>query len=671
MDKHFNDPFLNQIKVINSEFINCSDIALLKFGNIEFDNFLNSKFSEISSVKGNAGVLNLLFDSISSIKNSVFENCNIDGVTAPFIYSNGNFLNFHNISMTNVYSNVGYIIYDKGTSKKNNTVYITNSNFDDINSLIYGENIQIEIYNSEFRNINKINSYPVISSLVHSNNYLYNCVITDIKLFGTQLFDEESSVFIKDSIIENISTQYKSVFQITFNRLEFNHVNFNNINIYGDLNESSFINIKMGDNKNVLKFEDVNITNLNSNGQIINYTGNNIYIDFINVHCNNLISFSPLLKGNSENIYISINNSEFSNNKVLNRSDQRLIHLEHSIYISINNSKFLDNETGILKFDNIRNLNLTLIDSKYKRNKCNGNGCIININDDLEKYDLKHISITRNEFEDNKSNTFGGVVYSNLYYSYDLSIKETKFSNNTAEVAGGVIFFEQIGEAIKNVVAYYKNSINTHKNQFINNKAKSHGNDFATHPSIFSISNVKDNTNITYSGNPVHFTLELIDDLGNKVEDREKYYSDIGVELSLLDSNLEPVSSTYYISETITTFNNGRIIIDSDIFTLKYGKYFIHIVPKKNTFKSLYETYYDYPIIIQSCEENQIIHMDPQKGISCLNPVCFKNCSRIEYASECVKGENNLENDPQFNICKCKSGFKGDTCEIIDFYDVE
>jgi len=32
--------------------------------------------------------------------------------------------------MTNVYSNVGYIIYDKGTSKKNNTVYITNSNFD-------------------------------------------------------------------------------------------------------------------------------------------------------------------------------------------------------------------------------------------------------------------------------------------------------------------------------------------------------------------------------------------------------------------------------------------------------------------------------------------------------------------------------------------------------------
>jgi len=38
MDKHFNDPFLNQIKVINSEFINCSDIALLKFGNIEFDN---------------------------------------------------------------------------------------------------------------------------------------------------------------------------------------------------------------------------------------------------------------------------------------------------------------------------------------------------------------------------------------------------------------------------------------------------------------------------------------------------------------------------------------------------------------------------------------------------------------------------------------------------------
>jgi len=85
--------------------------------------------------------------------------------------------------------------------------------------------------------------------------------------------------------------------------LEFNHVNFNNINIYGDLNESSFINIKMGDNKNVLKFEDVNITNLNSNGQIINYTGNNIYIDFINVHCNNLISFSPLLKGNSENVW--------------------------------------------------------------------------------------------------------------------------------------------------------------------------------------------------------------------------------------------------------------------------------------------------------------------------------------------------------------------------------
>jgi len=191
------------IKIENSEFRDCDDIAILNFGKIEFN---NCKFFNISSTLKEAAFVNIQFDSNLEVKNSEFYNDNTIQMAAPFIIDNGNEIKFDNVTMKNIQSEVGYLVKDIGQNIKNNTIVIDNSYFENISSLIYGENIDSYISNSTIYNIINKSSYPPIATSKYRNTYINNCKLKDIKLYETTLFDDQSFLFLNNTVIENIST---------------------------------------------------------------------------------------------------------------------------------------------------------------------------------------------------------------------------------------------------------------------------------------------------------------------------------------------------------------------------------------------------------------------------------------------------------------------------------
>jgi len=135
-------------------------------------------------------------------------------------------------------------------------------------------------------------------------------------------------------------------------------------------------------------------------------------------------------------------------------------------------------------------------------------------------------------------------------------VKNTNITYNYAGVAGGFIFFKNTDHNLKKFLRFLKQD--DFNNNIEYNKAKSHGDDFATHPSNFSI-NYDNNINTEiYSGGFVSLTLTLKDSAENLVIDSEKYYSNIGIEAELYDINYNEVNNNnYLISEIDSNFNNG------------------------------------------------------------------------------------------------------------------
>eukprot|EP00833_Pecoramyces_ruminatium_P012473 jgi/Orpsp1_1/1186505/evm.model.d7180000051075.1 len=209
-----------RVKIINSKFINCYNIMKSEYGEIIFD---KCSFSKLFSLSEYASFIDMIFNQTVSINNSIFYDIDDVYTPMPLIKNNGYLLSFNNVTMINVHNKIGYIIENKGQNNNNNSVYINKSYFQDISPLIHGRDISIYIDDSEFNNIKNLNSYPTISGLSYSKNYLNNCIIRNIKLLGTSLFDDQSLVNIKNSLIENISTYYKPIFLVTYNIIELNN----------------------------------------------------------------------------------------------------------------------------------------------------------------------------------------------------------------------------------------------------------------------------------------------------------------------------------------------------------------------------------------------------------------------------------------------------------------
>ncbi|ORX45797.1 hypothetical protein BCR36DRAFT_372582 [Piromyces finnis] len=122
------------IKIIDSEFTSCNNIAKLYFGNIEFD---YCKLTNISSSVNSAHFVEMLNDSSLMIKNTVIynnNNNNNDSIELqkmiPFIRNNGNLMTFHNVTLRNIQNSLGYLINDIGQIRSNSSIYINNSYFE-------------------------------------------------------------------------------------------------------------------------------------------------------------------------------------------------------------------------------------------------------------------------------------------------------------------------------------------------------------------------------------------------------------------------------------------------------------------------------------------------------------------------------------------------------------
>jgi len=209
--------------------------------------------------------------------------------------------------------------------------------------------------------------------------------------------------------------------------------------------------------------------------------------------------------------------------------------------------------------NNVNNLNVNIENSKFIKN--NNNGGVIYIND-MNNNNMEEgngndndILIKDSLFEENVAKYFGGTFYFNMTDISNIKLISNKFINNIAGVAGAIAFFERVDNSTKkDVESYIKKMEN---NTYDNNVAISHGNLFASHPSKFIKINSDSDKNEISSGGSTSFKIELQDEFGNIVYDKEKYYTNIGLDFELKnkDGNTD---IEYLISDNLSTFMNGN-----------------------------------------------------------------------------------------------------------------
>jgi len=133
-------------------------------------------------------------------------------------------------------------------------------------------------------------------------NYNYIYYISLISLYGSSLFNSQSKLVITNSSIKNVSTNYKPIFDIKYNNLEFRDSDIENIKLFGDSDKTFFISYEGEEKQNSIIFENVNISNINSNGNVIKIYGNDIAIQFKNTVIKDSISYGSFLNSEANNV---------------------------------------------------------------------------------------------------------------------------------------------------------------------------------------------------------------------------------------------------------------------------------------------------------------------------------------------------------------------------------
>jgi len=71
-------------------------------------------------------------------------------------------------------------------------------------------------------------------------------------------------------------------------------------------------------------------------------------------------------------------------------------------------------------------------------------------------------------------------------------------------------------------------------------------------------------------------------------------------------------------------------------------------------------------VLVEKCEDNQIIMYDAHGFHYCENPICKSFCP-VDKSAICEKGRSEKINDPNINQCKCMDGWFGDECEQKEY----
>ncbi|ORY54793.1 hypothetical protein LY90DRAFT_646782 [Neocallimastix californiae] len=669
MNNKGNDVLNNSgILISNSEFSNCSDFAMMDYGYLKIEYCV---FTQLTS-KLNVAIFNKMrYDSVLIIENSIFHDINAIDNTAPFITTYGNSISFYNVTMKNVHNKIGYLIYNNQKKKEIENLTFDLSTFEDISTLITGDNAHIYIQNSTFNNIKNPNTFAAITDSKYSKNYITNCEIKDINLYGSSLFNSQSKLVIANSSIKNVSTNYKPIFDIKYNNLEFRDSDIENIKLFGDSDKTFFISYEGEEKQNSIIFENVNISNINSNGNVIKIYGNDVAIQFKNTVIKDSISYGSFLNSEANNISFIADNLNFQNVMNGNKIVNGVINLQNNINIKIENSIFENNEShsngGLIFLDDINGLEILIHNSKFLNNLSYSNGGVIYINDkntienENENENINSIIIQDSSFENNTAKYFGGVLYTNINEFYNLNIKNNEFINNYAQVAGGVLFLKNINDNVRKI----DKDLNLN-NKFKDNISLSHGNITATHPTNIIFAGNKTEITEIYPGASLYFTIELKDELNNTVTDREKYYSDIGISIELKDHQMNEVNpNDYLFPNIVSSFINGLNIIQYfKIYSKNIGTFYLQITPKTTSLDDLANYKLLYKLNIKDCNSD-LIKITNNEGIfHCESPICM-NCNTTGNF-ECIKYKDEI-NDYRYNQCICKKGYYGETCSDMIF----
>ncbi|ORX53824.1 hypothetical protein BCR36DRAFT_283869, partial [Piromyces finnis] len=303
----------------------------------------------------------------------------------------------------------------------------------------------------------------------------------------------------------------------------------------------------------------------------------------------------------------------------------------HNIQFDINNSEFENNKGlngGVMYFGKEKNEN--------------------------ENENNKHeLNIKNTNFINNKSKYFGGVIYSKYKNLHSLIASNTKFINNYAGVAGGALFSP-------NYPQYYLFDYNNC--EFMDNKAESHGNDYATNPSLIKLLN--DDKYHDYkmkSGSYLPISFLIYDSYENIIHDHYHYYSDIYIKVLVEKIN--------YNSKGKSNDNDNNY---GEISILKgnIGS-FVNVFKVESLLEEEILFNKDFiDVKIEACDKDQYNVYDSNNILICENPICPNSCPTNSTA-KCIISDNNTygKNDIKNNKCQCNDGWTGELCDVKVFVD--
>ncbi|OUM65904.1 hypothetical protein PIROE2DRAFT_6972 [Piromyces sp. E2] len=575
--------------------------------------------------------------------------------------------------MINVKNKIGYLIDNSSFHTKNkfSEIQINTSYFENINTLINGKEVNSYIKNSKFYNINNLSAYPTLINTLYGRIILENCSISNIMVYGYSIFSEETDITLSNVIISNITSNHKNVISSILNNFNLFNITFNNINIYGDFNDSSLIEISTENiNKNIT-LNNIQLLNINANGNIINMKGTNAFIHFNNIIMKNITSFGPIIKSTLNNVNIKMESLIFENNSSIDKYSKGLININNNINIDLLNSKFNNNKSynsGVIYFGNINSLNGNINNCTFNNNIASGDGGVFYINNQ-NKLNGK-LLIEKTSFNKNHVNLFGGVIYMNEYNNENnIILINNNFTNNYAGIAGGSIFITNINKHN----ASYLNKIIYNNNLFNMNYAGSHGLNIGSNPVKLIFDDNNTNTNIKFlPGNPISLTLKVYDLFDNLIIDNEKYFSNIGLDMKLFDINDNLINDDIYkITNNEISIEKGNILVVIKIYIKEPGKYKLKFNLKSKVNNIIYDNGNTVELFVESldCNQSDIKKEDNNNMLYiCEKPICMKCDTDKNF--DCIKRSDTV-NNPKINICQCSKGWKGERCDEYDFYNIK
>jgi len=340
-------------------------------------------------------------------------------------------------------------------------------------------------------------------------------------------------------------------------------------------------------------------------------------------------------------------------------------------------------------FVDIDDIDLAITNSIFKNNVALFGGALSISCKRKHKYNIRSLSFNDIIFDSNVAERYGGALYFENSFSNINKIENLKFINNTAEIAGGAIYTIMPSSDI--ISNKKKNEfINIYeKMEFINNKASSYGNNYASPPTQVYLTNTylynnNKDEDLLYkiaSGSYLPLSFNLTDYYDQYIPDNKYYHSNY--ELTARIYKIEEIDLSYEIvnninNSTLNTtailensrnhFFNGKCELNNLKIFANTGLYKIKFKIEDSSYNEINLIPNDISLNVSECQEGYIVMLNKYNITYCEKPICINDCIN----GNCVYNMNNYipyQNNPLLNKCKCNPGYNGELCSIPDIAD--